>query len=109
MSKNFPNLTKDKLKDLRNRKTKQDKPKEINPRQIIAKHLKLKRILKILKAAREKQYLNHRGNIPMTVDFSSENRRLEGIRTLLKCLKKRTANPQFYIHQNSLSGIKKKS
>lgn len=32
MSKNFPNLTKDKLKDLRNRKTKQDKPKEINPR-----------------------------------------------------------------------------
>lgn len=48
--------------------------------------------------AREKQHFNHRGKQTPTIDFSLENRGPKLNRALLKGLKKRTVNPEFYTH-----------
>ena len=91
-------------------------PNKINPRQntpryILIKLMKIKHKKQILKAAREKQQITHKGiSIRITADLSIET--LQARREwqdILKVMKEKTYNPDYYTQQGSHSNIKEKS
>ena len=73
MTENFPNLVKE--ADIKSQEawTKIRNPKRLTPKHIKIKKLKFKYKKRILKAAREKQLLSHKGvPIRLEADFSKE-------------------------------------
>ena len=73
--------------------------------------MKIKHKKQILKAAREKQQITHKGiSIRITADLSIET--LQARREwqdILKVMKEKTYNPDYYTQQGSHSNIKEKS
>ena len=91
-------------------------PNRINPRQNTQRHIlikltKIKHKEQILKAAQEKQQITHKGiPIRITADLSIET--LQSRREwqdILKVVKEKTYNPDYYTQQGSHSNIKEKS
>ena len=74
LAKNFPNLEKETVTQLKNMLSPiQDVPKRNVPRHILIKLSKIKYKEKILKAAREKQQITHKGiPIGLKADLSAE-------------------------------------
>ena len=72
--------------------------------------MKIKHKKQILKAAREKQQITHKGiSIRITADLSIET--LQARREwqdILKVVKEKTYNPDYYTQQGSHSNIKEK-
>ena len=73
--------------------------------------MKIKHKKQILKAAREKQQITHKGiSIRITADLSIET--LQARREwqdILKVMKEKTYNPDYYTQQRSHSDMKEKS
>ena len=91
-------------------------PNKINPRQNTTRHIlikltKIKHKEQILKAAREKQQITHKGKpIRITADLSIET--LQAIREwqdILKVMKEKNLHPDYYTQQGSHSNMKEKS
>ena len=91
-------------------------PNRINPRQNTTRHIiikitKIKHKEQILKAAREKQQITHKGiPIRITADLSIET--LQARRDwqdILKVMKEKTYNQDYCTQQESHSNMKKKS
>ena len=91
-------------------------PNRINPRQNTTRHIiikitKIKHKEQILKAAREKQQMTHKGiPIRITADLSIET--LQARRDwqdILKVMKEKTYNQDYCTQQESHSNMKKKS
>ena len=90
-------------------------PNRINPRQNTTRHIikitKIKHKEQILKAARKKQQITHKGNpIRITADLSIET--LQARRDwqdILKVMKEKTYNQDYCTQQDSHSNMKKKS
>jgi len=110
---NFPKLGKEIIMQVQET---QRVPNRINPRQKIPRHIlikltKIKHKGQILKAAREKQQIAHKG-IPtrITADLSTETlqarREWQGI---LKVMKGKTYSPDYCTQQGSHSNMKEKS
>ena len=90
---------------------KQDKPRRNTPRHILIKLTKIKHKEQILKAAREKQHIIHKG-IPtrITADLSIET--LQARREwqdILKVMKENKLQPRLLTQQGSHSNMKEKS
>ena len=87
------------------------KPRQNTPRHILIKLTKIKHKEQILKAAREKQQITHKGiPIRITTDLSIET--LQARREwqdILKVKKKITYSPDYCTQQGSHSNMKEKS
>ena len=80
----------------------------------LTKLTKIKNKEQILKAAREKQQIEHKGiPIRITVDLSLETlqarREWQGILKVMKLKKKKTYSPDYCTQQGSHSNMKEKS
>ena len=91
-------------------------PNKINPRRNIPRHIlikltNIKHKEQILKAAREKQQITHKG-IPIrtTADLSIETLQARSKRQdILKVMKENNLQPRYYTQQGSHSNMKEKS
>ena len=104
IQENFPNLARQaniQIQEIQ-RTPQRYSLRRATPRHIIIRFSKVKMKEKILKAAREKGWVTHKGKpIRLTVDLSAETlqrRRKWGQYSIF--LKKRNFNPEFYIHPN---------
>ena len=82
MTKNFPNLVKEKVTQVQEAQRVPSKlePKRPTPRHIIIKMTRLKDKKRVLKATREKQVVTYKeAPIRLSADFSTETFRPEGI------------------------------
>ena len=73
--------------------------------------MKIKHKKQILKAAREKQQITHKG-IPMRITAYLSTETLQARREwqdILKVMKEKTYNPDYYTQKGSHSNIKEKS
>ena len=86
-------------------------PRQNTPRHILIKLTKIKHKEQILKAAREKQQISHKGiPIRITADLSIET--LQARREwqdILKMMKENTYSPDYCTQQGSHSNMKEKS
>ena len=86
-------------------------PRQNTPRHILIKLTKLKHKVQILKAARGKQQITHKGiPIRLTADLSIES--LQARREwqdILKLMKEKNLPPNYYTQQGSHSDMKEKS
>ena len=86
-------------------------PRQTTPRHILIKLTKIKHKEQILKAAREKQQITHKGiPIRITADLFTET--LQARRDwqdILKVMKEKTYNQDYYTQQGFHSNMKKKS
>ena len=86
-------------------------PRQNTPRHILIKLTKIKHKEQILKAAREKQQITHKGiPIRITVDLSIET--LQARREwqdILKVMKEKNLQLRYYTQQGSHSNMKEKS
>ena len=80
------------------------------PRHILIKLTKIKHKEQILKAAREKQQITHKGiPIRITADFSIETLQARREQQNIKRWKRKPDNPDYCIQQESHSNMKEKS
>ena len=112
-AENFPKMGKEIATQVQET---QRAPNRINPRQNAPKHIliklmKIKHKEQILKAAREKQQITHKGlPIRITADLSIET--LQARREwqdILKVMKGKNLQPDYYTQQGSHSDMKEKS
>ena len=109
---NFPKMGKEIITQVQET---QRVPNRINTRQntlrhILIKLMKIKHKEQILKAAREKQQIAHKGiPIRITADLSIETLQARWQWQDIKWWKRKTYNPDYYTQQGSHSNMKEKS
>ena len=113
IAENFPKMGKEIITQVQEtqRVPNRINPRQNTPRHILIKLMKIKHKEQILKAAREKQQITHKGiPIRITADLSIET--LQARREwqdILKVMKDKTYNPDYCTQQGSHSNMKEKS
>ena len=111
---NFPEMEKEIVTQVQEtqRVSNRINPRWNTPRHIVIKLTKIKHKEQILKAAREKQQITHKG-IPICITAQLSKKKIfstEGNgRTYLKCWKRKSYYTDYCTHQGSHSNMKEKS
>ena len=91
--------------------SKQDNPRQNTPRHILVKLMKIKHNEQILKSAREKQQITHKGTlVRITADLSIETvQARREWQDILQVMKENNLQPRLLYLQRSYSNMKEKS
>ena len=113
IAENFPKMGKEIITQVQEtqRVTNRINPRRNTPKHILIKLTKIKHKEQILKAAREKQQITHKGiPIRITTDLSIETLQArKEWQDILKVMKENNLQPRLLYHQGSHSNMKEKS